>query len=359
MEMTHSAKAFDPVAAGRWSALLTRCSDDAEAAFFYGVTTTLVFCRPGCRSRLPKRENVRFFNTVDEAFAAGFHACKRCQPDKPPRDEEVAAKITQACRLLEQADAPGLEALARLVGMSQFHFHRSFKARVGVTPKQYQAAHKINRFKNKLRRSGSVTEALYTAGFGSVSRAYDGISKKLGMSPGQYKKGGEGVEIWFTIEDSPLRLVLLAATERGVCAVEIGSNAKVLQQELVSDFPKATLTENGVALKNHLAELRKYLSAPSRGLVLPLDIAGTAFQHRVWGALRNIPIGQTATYQQIARRIGAAKAVRAVGSACGANKVALAIPCHRAVRTDGSLGGYRWGVKRKRALLEAERAGIR
>lgn len=342
----------------RWAALEAR-HEDAEDSFFYGVKTTRVFCRSNCHSRLPKAENVVFFNTVNEAVAAGFRACKRCQPDKPTYREEVDARVTRACRVLEEAEVPvALKALARSVGMSAFHFHRLFKARVGVTPKQYQATRQLNRFKQELRGHGSVTDAVFNAGFRSSSRAYDGVSKKLGMSPSQFKSGGQGVEISFAIESSVLGLVLVAATDRGVCAIEIGSNANTLRKELTGLFPKAAMREDKPALEKHLAVLRRYLSTPAQGLSLPLDISGTAFQRQVWQALRNIPVGKTATYKQIARQIGTPKAVRAVGSACGANKVALAIPCHRAVRTDGALGGYRWGVQRKRALLEAEGAAL-
>ena len=342
----------------RWATLVARRGASASA-FFYGVKTTGVFCRSNCRSRLPKREHVVFFNSAQEALGAGFRGCKRCQPDGQDYQEELDGRIERACRILEQADvAVALKGLAEAGGMSEFHFHRLFKARLGVTPKQYQATHLLNRFKTELREDGSITDAVYNAGFRSASRAYDRVSEKLGMSPVQFKNGGQGVEICFAIESCPLGLVLVAATGRGVCAVEMGSNAKVLRKELAGQFPNAALRENKAALAGHLAALQEYLSAPEKGLSLPLDITGTAFQRRVWEALRKIPVGKTATYKEIARQIGAPKAVRAVGSACGANKVALAIPCHRAIRTDGSFGGYRWGVQRKRMLLQGERRKI-
>ena len=345
----------------RWEALVASRADGAENSFFYGVKTTGVFCRPSCHSRLPKREHVLFFPTAAEALQAGFRPCKRCQPDGPGYAQELDSRIARACRALEATESPkSLKALARSTGLSEFHFHRLFKARLGVTPKQYHTQYRLGRFKKHLRAADSVTEALYGAGFGSSSRAYEGVAQKLGMSPRQFRMCGQNVEICFALERSKLGWVLVAATDRGVCSIELGSNAKALRKELAAQFPKATLRENRPALKNHLAALRQYLANPARGLSLPLDIAGTAFQQRVWQALRDIPIGQTATYRQIARQVDAPQAVRAVGSACGANKLALAIPCHRVVRTDGSLGGYRWGIEHKRALLEAERvaAGV-
>jgi AraC family transcriptional regulator, regulatory protein of adaptative response / methylated-DNA-[protein]-cysteine methyltransferase len=340
----------------RWQAVLER-KPEAEGAFYYGVKTTGVFCRPNCHSRLPQRGNVVFFNSASEALAAGFRSCKRCQPNAASYRTELDERIKNACRLLEQPESKlPLSELAGKVGMSAFHFHRLFKSRLGITPKQYQAAHRMDRFKDQLRRNGSVTTALYEAGFGGPSRAYEQVGSKLGMSPRQYQKGGEGVGISFATQRTALGWVLVAATPRGVCALQIGSNPAKLRANLTADFPRARLREHRAALRDYLRIVEGYLAAPGRGLAFPLDIQGTAFQRLVWGALQKVPAGSTASYQQIARRIGAPRAVRAVAGACAANPVALAVPCHRIVRANGALGGYRWGLETKRRLLKQEAA---
>ncbi|HEY5909731.1 MAG TPA: bifunctional DNA-binding transcriptional regulator/O6-methylguanine-DNA methyltransferase Ada [Verrucomicrobiae bacterium] len=338
----------------RWLALANHTG--GPDAFYYGVKTTGVFCRPNCRSRLPNRQNVWFFATPAEALAAGFRPCKRCQPGGTDWEEALSEKVSRACRLIEQADDQGsLGSLAKSVGLSVSHFHRLFKRCLGVTPKAYKAMHRMNRFRRELHRREDVTAALYGAGFGSASRAYDGVAAKLGMTPRQYLKGGPGVVIAFALQKTSLGWLLVALSERGVCAIELGGSARELRDRLGTHFPHATLHEDRFDLAGPIRRVVRFLDAPKEGLSLPLDIRGTAFQRRVWQALQAIPPGKTLSYQAIAREIGHPGATRAVGSACAANRLALAIPCHRAVRQDGTLGGYRWGVARKRALLDLEK----
>jgi AraC family transcriptional regulator of adaptative response/methylated-DNA-[protein]-cysteine methyltransferase len=338
-----------------WRALVAR-GRRTTTPFLYGVRTTGIFCRPGCTSRLPNRENVVFFGSPAEALAAGFRPCKRCQPDGATATAELDARIVQACRRLQKAehDIP-LPVLARTVGVSPYHFHRLFKGRLGVTPKQYQSANRTNRFKAELRRHARVGTAVYAAGFGSSSRAYENISRKLGMSPRQYQKGGKGLALTFALERTSLGWILLAAGDRGVCAIELGDNPNELRRRLKARFSEASIREDKALLGDEIGRLVRSLATPEAGLSLPLDIRGTAFQQRVWAALQQIPPGRTASYGTIARRIGAPRAARAVARACATNPIALAIPCHRVVREDGSLGGYRWGLDRKRALLEQEK----
>ena len=328
-----------------------------DATFLYGVVSTGIFCRPGCRSRLPQRRNVRFFDSPAAAVASGFRACKRCQPHGLTPGAALEEKLLGACRLLERTEPRlSLGAVARAVGISPFHFHRQFKGWSGMTPKQYQKAHRMEDFKQQLRRGRKVSEAIYEAGFGAPSRAYEQSSRALGMSPGQYRDGGVGTEIVFDFLPTRLGQVLVAATEKGVCAVSIGSAAAELQQALQKDFPRARLRRDKQGLAPWLARIKAYLAEPKRRLKVPLALAGTLFQRRVWSELQKIPPGQTRSYQELARGVGRPRAVRAVASACAANKVALVIPCHRIVRTGGALGGYRWGVTRKAALLAAEAA---
>lgn len=340
----------------RWAAVKTR-NHDASGAFVYGVSTTRIFCRPNCRSRLPRRENVRFFDSPAEALQAGFRPCKRCQPNGPAWEQEVDSRISRACRLLEEKEGDvTLGALAKSAGFSPFYFHRLFKARLGITPRQYQQQHRLRQFKSRLRSSQTISTAIYDAGFGSATRAYAGIGTKLGMSPRQYRQGGAGTQISFSVKQTVFGWCLIAATNRGVCAIDFGGNPKELRQRLSSEFPQATLGEDPRSVAGHFDRLADYLANPGRGLSLPLDLKGTAFQCRVWQALREIPTGQTVSYTDLARSVGKPGAVRAVASACGANRVALAVPCHRALRGDGKLGGYRWGLERKRQLLHREKA---
>jgi AraC family transcriptional regulator of adaptative response/methylated-DNA-[protein]-cysteine methyltransferase len=259
--------------------------------------------------------------------------------------------------MLEQSDGDiTLAALAKSVGFSPYYFHRLFKARLGITPRQYQQQHRLRRFKSRLRRSQTVGNAIYDAGFGSATRAYAGIGTKLGMSPRQYRNGGAGIEIAFCVKETDLGWCLIAATNHGVCAIDFGGTPKELRQRLSSEFSQATLSEDAGIVKEHFERLTDYLARPGRGLSLPLDLKGTAFQCQVWQALRNVPAGQTVTYTDLAKRVGKPQAIRAVASACAANRVALAVPCHRALRVDGELGGYRWGLERKRQLLRREKA---
>jgi AraC family transcriptional regulator of adaptative response/methylated-DNA-[protein]-cysteine methyltransferase len=337
-----------------WAAVVAR---DASFAgqFYIAVKTTGVYCRPGCPARLPKRDNVRFFDTRDEAERAGFRPCKRCKPNQPSLDQVHAAKVAQACRLIEAADeAPKLDALAEIVGLSPYHFHRIFKQTVGVTPKAYAVAHRNKRVRAELPTSDTVTAAIYDAGFNSNGRFYANASEVLGMAPTDFREGGAGQDIRFAIAECWLGLVLIAASEKGVCAILFGDDPEELRRDLQDQFPRARLIGSDKSFEELTAKVIAFVEAPGQGLDLPLDIRGTAFQHRVWDALRRIPVGSTASYAEIAEKIGASKAVRAVARACATNRIAVAIPCHRVVRSDGGLSGYRGGVERKRALLAKE-----
>ncbi|MEJ2630713.1 MAG: bifunctional DNA-binding transcriptional regulator/O6-methylguanine-DNA methyltransferase Ada [Acidihalobacter sp.] len=346
--------AVQPDEEQRWQAVLTR-DRSADGSFYYAVVSTGVYCRPSCASRRPRRENVRFYDTCGEAEQAGFRACKRCRPDQATLTERHAAAITAACRMIETADTPpGVDALAGAVGMSRFHFQRVFKELTGITPRAYAAAHRGGRARRALAQGSSVTEALYDAGFNSSGRFYEAAPALLGMTPTAYRDGGTGLGIRFALGECWLGTVLVAATDKGVCAISLGDEPDVLLRELQQRFPKAQLIGGDADFERSIAEVIGFLQAPERGLELPLDIRGTAFQQRVWQALREIPSGSTANYADIARRIGQPAATRAVARACAANPLAVAIPCHRVIRTDGSLSGYRWGVERKQALLERE-----
>ena len=338
----------------RWQAVRRR-DPAAEGAFYYAVRTTGVYCRPTCAARLPRRENVSFHASRTDAERAGFRPCKRCRPDQAALAERYADAVQAACRSIEQADEmPSLDALAQGAGMSRFHFHRVFKTVTGVTPKAYAHARRAQRLRNGLAGEGTVTAALYGAGFNSSGRFYSASSELLGMTPKQFRTGGNGTAIRFAIGECALGSLLVAATDKGVCAIELGDTPDDLVRGFQDRFPNARLIGGDLQFEQQVAKIVGFIDAPARGLDLPLDIRGTAFQQRVWTALRAIPAGSTASYTEIARRIGAPNAVRAVGSACASNAIAIAIPCHRVVRSDGSISGYRWGVARKRALLERE-----
>jgi AraC family transcriptional regulator of adaptative response/methylated-DNA-[protein]-cysteine methyltransferase len=340
----------------RWSAVEQR-DRAADGTFVYSVRTTGVYCRPSCAARLPRRENVAFHATCADAERQGFRPCKRCRPNAPALAEEHAAAVARACRLIEEAEeAPGLAALARAAGLSRFHFHRVFKAVTGVTPKAYAAAHRARRVREELASSGTVTEAIYGAGFNSNGRFYAAAPGLLGMTPTQFRTGGGGHIIRFAVGECSLGAILVAATDKGVCAIELGDDPDALVRGLQDRFPKAQLMGGDAGFEQLVAKVVGFVEAPAQGLDLPLDIRGTAFQQRVWDAIRAIPAGSTTSYSEIARRIGAPKAVRSVAQACASNALAVAIPCHRVVRTDGSASGYRWGVARKRALLAREQA---
>ncbi len=339
-----------------WSAVERR-DRAADGTFVYSVRTTGVYCRPSCAARLPRRDNVAFHQTCTDAERAGFRPCKRCRPNASTLAEVHAGAVARACRLIEEAEeAPSLEALARAAGMSRFYFHRVFKAVTGVTPKAYAAGHRGKRVREELSSGESVTEAIYGAGFNSNGRFYAAAPGLLGMTPTQFRSGGSGNVIRFAVGECSLGAILVAATAKGVCAIEFGNDPEMLVRALQDRFPRAQLLGGDKAFERLVAEVVGFVEAPGRGLDLPLDIRGTAFQQQVWKAIRDIPAGSTASYRDLAKRIGAPKAVRAVAQACGANAIAVAIPCHRVVRTDGSTSGYRWGVERKRALLDREKA---
>ena len=349
-EMLAAATVSDP----RWDAVVTR-DRHADGRFFYSVKTTGVYCRPSCAARAARPENVEFHVSTQAAERAGFRPCKRCKPDQIPLAEQHAATVAELCRTIENAEqAPTLARLAAHAGLSPFHLHRVFKAATGVTPKQYAAAHRTRRVKVALGRSSTVTEAIYGAGYNSNGRFYEQSNDVLGMTPTAYRSGGANTEIRFAIGECSLGSILVAASERGVCAILIGDDPDALARDLQDRFPRAHLIGGDLQFEQVVARVVGFVEAPALGLDLPLDVRGTAFQQRVWQALREIPAGRTVSYSQIANRIGAPKAVRAVGAAVGANPLAVAIPCHRVIRNDGSLCGYRWGVERKRALIERE-----
>ncbi len=288
---------------------------------------------------------------------AGFRPCQRCRPNQPALAEQRAAVVAQACRLIEAAeDMPNLEALAAAADMSRYHFHRVFKAITGVTPKAYAAAHRAQRVRDALSRTDTVTEAIYDAGFNSNGRFYATSSEVLGMTPTNFRSGGIGTSIRFAIGACSLGSILVAATAKGICAILLGDDPEALGRDLQDRFPKAQLVGGDPDFEQWVAKVVGFVEAPALGLDLPLDVRGTAFQQRVWQALRAIPAGSTASYTDIAQRLGMPKAVRAVAQACASNTIAVAIPCHRVVRHDGTLAGYRWGVERKRVLLDREAA---
>jgi len=340
----------------RWDAVCTR-DRSADGAFYYAVRTTGIYCRPSCASRTPRRDNVEFHASPAAAEAAGFRPCKRCKPNAQGVVERQAAVVASACRMIEQAEElPSLDALARAAGLSPFHFHRVFKAVAGVTPKAFADAHRGGRVRDELKRADTVTEAIYGAGFNSNARFYESSAKLLGMTPSAFRAGGVGATIRFAVGECSLGSILVAATEKGVCAIQFGDDPDTLARNLQDAFPKAKLVGGDKAFEQLVAKVVGFVEMPRRGLDLPLHVRGTAFQQNVWRALRKIRPGATASYAEIATKIGEPKAVRAVAQACGANPVAVAIPCHRVVRRDGALSGYRWGVERKRALLEKEAA---
>lgn len=339
----------------RWQAVVNRDAA-AEGAFVYSVKTTGVYCRPTCAARLALRKNICFHATCHEAERAGFRPCKRCRPNEESRGQRHSALVANACRAIEEAGAaPGLASLAESAGMSRFHFQRVFKRQTGVTPKEYAAAHRGQRIRGELAKRATVAQAIYGAGFGSNSRFYESSTELLGMLPKAYRSGGTGTAIRFAIGACWLGSILVAATDRGLCAILLGDDPDELARDLQDRFPKAELIGGDAGFERLVAKVVGLVQQPSAGLDLPLDIRGTAFQQRVWKALREIPAGSTASYTEIAEKIGSPKSVRAVASACAANALAVAIPCHRVVRTDGSLSGYRWGVERKQALLQREK----
>lgn len=341
-----------------WSAVESRDAG-ADGGFFYGVRTTGVYCRPGCPSRLPLRKNTAFFKTAAEAEAAGLRPCKRCRPTDGSTASRHVAAIEKACALLRASETmPTLAELADAAAISRFHFHRVFKQITGVTPRDYARSHRLGRLGEKLDSGQPIAASIYASGFGSSSRAYEAAPAGLGMTPGARRRGGSGEIIRFVTVATPLGWALVAATERGICMTALGDDRDTLGAALRQRFPAAAVIAEDAGLRQWADRIVGFITAPDQNLDLPLDIRGTAFQARVWRALQKIPLGKTASYSEIAAALGQPKAVRAVAQACAANKLALIVPCHRVIRSDGNLGGYRWGLERKRALLARERAAV-
>lgn len=338
----------------RWDTLTERRVD---SSFVYAVTSTGIYCRSSCPSRLPLRKNVEFFETTIAAELAGYRPCKRCAPDEHPRPDPATRAVARMCQMIEESDSENtLAELAAHAELSTSHAHRQFRRITGVTPKAYANAITRRRVESKLREQANVTHAIYASGFGASSRFYERVGQLLGMSARQYQSGGPGLSIQFAVGQCSLGAFLVAATERGVCAVYLGDEPGALVADLERRFPAADLIGSDPAFETTVAQVVALLeqSGDTRA-ELPLDIQGTVFQERVYQTLRQVRPGETITYSELALRIGLPKAARAVASACARNDVAVLIPCHRVVRTDGSLSGYRWGVERKRALLQRER----
>lgn len=354
---------IDPSVSARWQAVLAR-DPESDGAFVYAVRTTGIYCRPTCPARRPKPTNVEYFADCPAAVRAGYRACKRCRPDAPTRGgaadpltpaAERAARVAALCRLIEASEAtPSLRALGAHIGLSPHHTQRLFKSETGVTPAAYAAAVRAGTVRAALRSGAKVTEAIHTAGYGSSSRFYEKSTALLGMEPGEYRSGAPGVVIHFAVGACSLGAVLVAATVRGVTAILLGDEPEALVHELQDRFPRAELVGADSDFERVIAKVIGLIEDPRRGVDLPLDVQGTAFQQRVWQALRAIPAGATTTYTELAQTLGRPSAVRAVASACAANPCAVAVPCHRVVRKDGGLAGYRWGIERKAELLRRE-----
>lgn len=336
----------------RWALVLTR-DLKADGDFVYAVRSTGIFCRPSCPSRRPRREQVEFYDSPVAAQRAGYRACRRCMP--LARNEQMA-KIEAACRYIEKnlESTLKLEAIAASAGLSPFHFQRLFKRTLGISPRQYQQARRAGKFKQELQKQERVTDAIYEAGYSSSSRAYENGSQQLGMTPTAFRHGGEGEKILYTITPSELGKVLVATTPRGLCAVRFGNNDRDLEKELRDEFGAAEIRRDDQGLQPLADKVRGLFGSSMPAGSIPLDIQGTAFQQRVWSALRGIPHGETRSYADIAKQIGNPKAVRAVANACASNPVAVVVPCHRVVPKSGGTAGYRWGVERRQALLRAE-----
>jgi AraC family transcriptional regulator of adaptative response/methylated-DNA-[protein]-cysteine methyltransferase len=338
----------------RWAQVFAR-NRSADGTFWYSVQTTGIYCRPSCPSRTANPKNVALHDDLLSAKATGFRACKRCNPDGASQDAQHATLVAKACRLIEQSEEPiPLECLAKTIGLSASYFHRLFKATTGLTPKNYAAANRASRVREGLAKGHSVTEVIYDAGFNSSGRFYEKSNKMLGMTPTRYREGGMNEEIKFAIGQSSLGAILVASSAKGVVAILIDDDPNKLARDLQDRFPKARLVGGDQDYEKLVAQVVGLVEAPAIGLNLPLDVRGTAFQQRVWQALQEIPVGKTTSYSDIAAQIGLPNAARAVAGACAANNIAVAIPCHRVVRSDGSLSGYAWGVERKKRLLDAE-----
>ena len=332
-----------------------------EGEFVYGVRSTGIYCRPGCPSRRPRQDQVVYFTSSDDAEVAGYRACKRCQPQSALGADAQVEIVQRACYLIESRHGTSLPLaeLSQHLAISPSHLHRIFKSVMGLTPHQYAAGQKLNQFKALVREGEDLTGALYEAGYGSSSRLYENAARRLGMTPGSYRQGGKGLQIRFTFVDTFIGRMLVAATSQGICAVSFGEDDVLLEGFLRQEYPHASLSRDDLAFKDWAEMLANHLKGLRPHLDLPLDVQATAFTMRVWEELRRIPYGETRTYTEIAQAIGRPKAVRAVANACASNPAAVINPCHRVVRSDGSLGGYRWGIKRKEALLAREKEGAK
>lgn len=336
----------------RWQQVQQR-DVTADGRFIYAVITTGVYCRPSCPSRHAKAENLRFFDNTSDARAAGFRPCLRCKPDEHPHAERQA-RITRICRLIEQAEqTPTLQQLADISGLSRWHLQREFQRETGLTPREYARAVRQQRLQQQLSQASTATDAAFAAGFGSTSHFYAEVASELGMPAADFRQGGNKQQIGFAIGPCPLGRVLVARSELGICSILLGDDDQLLEADLRTRFPKAQCTPDS-GLGQQLSAVVALIESPHTTQQLPLDIRGTAFQRRVWQALRAIPPGQTRSYAELAEAMGSPSAARAIAGACAANPLAIAVPCHRIVRSDGSLSGYRWGVERKRALLQRE-----
>lgn len=356
MRRNESDSTAFPTDEARWAALERR-DPAADGRFVYSVRTTGVYCRPTCGARRPRRENVRFHEACSDAERAGFRPCRRCRPRDASPETRPAAAVAEACRFIEESPGiPSMKALAERARMSGSHFTRIFEKATGLTPRAYAAGIRARRAREEVKRAPTVTAAIHRAGYGSSGRFYEAAPHELGMTPTQLRAGGSGVRIRFAVGECSLGSVLVAASAKGICAVFLGDDPGELVRELEDRFPTADLIGADAGFEDWVSRVVALVESPAAGLDLPLDIRGTAFQEKVWRTLLEIPIGSTASYTEIARRVGAPRSVRAVAGACAANPVAIAIPCHRVVKQDGSLSGYRWGVDRKRALLRREGA---
>lgn len=338
-----------------WKAVEMRDSE-YDGTFVFGVRSTGIYCRPSCPAKRAQRHQVVFFSLPDAAEVAGFRACHRCHPEAATFRNPQLDVVQRVCRWIEShlEDTLTLQAMSKEIGMSSFHLQRTFKRFMGITPRQYADAFRLRHFKTTLKNGQSVTSALYESGYGSNSRLYERASSQLGMTPATYKKGGKGIQISYSIGHSSLGRVLIGATTRGICSIRFGDSAERLKSELQKEYPEAKITKGSRELREWTTLILKYLKGWQKELNLPLDIRATTFQWRVWKALQSIPYGSTLSYSKVAKSIGRPSAVRAVARACATNPVALVIPCHRVVREDGNLGGYRWGLHRKEALLKQE-----
>jgi AraC family transcriptional regulator of adaptative response/methylated-DNA-[protein]-cysteine methyltransferase len=338
----------------RWKAIIEK-DNSFDGVFVFAVLSTKIYCKPSCPSRRPKRENIQFFNSFAEAEDKGFRACLRCKPKE--KTDAQTDLIKRACRLIEETleETFTLERLSGILNVSKFHLQKIFKKEVGVSPRKYAEIHRVKKFKQLLKEGESVTDAIYEVGFGSSSRLYEKSNAQLGMTPKVYSKGGEGMKINYTITECDLGFLLVAATEKGLCSVAFGDNEKELEENLTKEFPRASVIKDDEYLNKFVNVLFLYLKGEQTKIVLPLDVHATSFQTRVWEALRQIPYGETRSYTDIARTLNQPTASRAVARACATNPVAVVTPCHRVVRENGDLSGYRWGIERKRKLLESEK----